>query len=196
MSALPADQAIQELLTFWFSKDTKKRWYASTPAFDETCISRVGNLVDQAAVGELDGWQASADGALALCLLLDQLPRNIFRGTPRAFETDPKAVTIASKAIENGFDRELEIERRKFLYLPFMHSEVLADQERSIELSLPLNDDNTLSYAKDHEAIIRRFGRFPHRNAILGRRSTDEEQAFLEDGAKDYGQSAKKDGSG
>ena len=192
MASLPSDQAIQDVLTFWFADDTKKRWYASTPAFDETCKTRFGALVDQAAKGGLDGWQATADGALALCLLLDQLPRNMFRGTPRAFETDPKAVKVASQAIENGFDQALEIERRKLLYLPFMHSEVLADQERSIELSLALDDKEALFYARDHEEIIRRFGRFPHRNAILGRQCTDEEQAFLDDGAKDYGQSASQ----
>lgn len=192
MTSLPDDQAIQDLLSFWFAEETKKRWYKSTRAFDETCKTGFGALVDQAADGKLDHWQESADGALALCLLLDQLPRNIFRGSPKAFATDPKAVEVANLAIKNGFDQDLGIERRKFLYLPFMHSEVLADQERSIALSLPLEDEMTLAYARDHEDIIRRFGRFPHRNAILGRESTEVEQAFLKDGAKDYGQSAGK----
>ena len=132
----------------------------------------------------------TADGALALCLLLDQMPRNIYRGTPEAFATDPKAVRVASSAIEKGFDQQLDIERRKFLYMPYMHSEVLAEQERSVAFSLALDDKHTLAYAEDHADIIRRFGRFPHRNAILGRESTDEERAFLTDGAKDYGQSS------
>lgn len=191
MTTLPDDQAIQDILTFWFADETKARWYDSTLAFDALCRDRFGALVDQARKGELAAWEESADGALALCLLLDQMPRNMFRGEPRAFETDPKAVVVANAAIEKGFDQQLGIERRKFLYLPYMHSEVLEDQERSVALSLVLNDENALAYAKDHADTIRRFGRFPHRNAILGRKSTEEEVAFLADGAKDYGQSAK-----
>ncbi len=189
-------QAIQNLLAFWFADENKKSWYDSTPAFDQLCQERFGALVDRAAKGDLSSWAETADGALALVLLLDQMPRNIYRGKPRAFQTDPDAVEIASRAIEHGFDRELEIERRKFLYLPYMHSEVLAEQERSVALSLALNDEETLSYAEDHADIIRRFGRFPHRNAILGRASTSEELAFLRDGAKDYGQSATQEESG
>lgn len=191
MTTVPDDQAIQKLLTFWFADETKERWYASTPAFDQTCREHCGALVDQATRGELAHWEKTADGALALCLLLDQMPRNIFRGNQKAFASDPKAVEVVNAAIAKGFDQQLELERRKFLYLPYMHSEVLAEQERSVALSLALNDDVTLGYAEDHADIIRRFGRFPHRNAILGRESTAEELAFLADGAKDYGQSAK-----
>ncbi len=188
----PADQQVIEgILAFWFADETKERWYDSTPAFDELCCDRFGALVEKAASDELAAWEKTAEGALALCLLLDQMPRNIFRGTPRAFETDPKAVEVASSAIAKGFDQKLDPERRKFLYLPFMHSEVLAEQERSVALSLALNDEKTIEYAEDHADIIRRFGRFPHRNAIVGRESSAEELAFLQDGGKDYGQSAK-----
>jgi uncharacterized protein (DUF924 family) len=191
MTDRSGNETVQEVLDFWFAEDTRKRWYDSTPAFDRLCRERFGALVDQAAAGRLDAWQATADGALALCLLLDQLPRNMFRGTPRAFETDAKAVAVAGSAIDRGLDQALDLERRKILYLPFMHSVVLADQERAVLLYQPLGDDYTLSFATDHADIIRRFGRFPHRNAILGRDSTAAERAFLEDGAKDYGQSSK-----
>lgn len=183
-------QAIDELLGFWFAEETKARWYASTDAFDERCRQHFGDLAAKAANGALAHWEETADGALAVCLLLDQMPRNLHRGTPIAFATDPKAVAVSERAIERGFDQKLDLEKRKFLYLPYMHSERLADQERSVALSEALNDENTLHYANDHADIIRRFGRFPHRNGILGRTSTPEEEAFLADGAKSYGQSA------
>ena len=191
MTQAPDDRAIQDILAFWFADETKERWYDSTPAFDQTCGERFGILVDQAANDQLSHWADSAAGALALCLLLDQMPRNLFRGSPRAFATDAKAVDVAEKAIAKGYDQQLHEERRKFLYLPFMHSEVLVEQERSVALSRALGDENTLSYALEHADIIKRFGRFPHRNAILGRKSTMEEVAFLKDGARDYGQSSQ-----
>lgn len=183
--------AVQDLLDFWFADETKARWYDSTRAFDETCRKRFGDLHERAAQDQLADWQNTAEGALALCLLLDQIPRNIFRASPKAFESDAKAVRVATAAIEQGLDKELESERRAFLYLPFMHSEELADQERSIDLNRSLDNEDSLAYAKDHADIIRRFGRFPHRNAILGRDSTNEELAFLADGAKNYGQSTE-----
>ncbi|MGI9416359.1 MAG: DUF924 family protein [Geminicoccaceae bacterium] len=187
-------QAIDDILDFWFAEETRPRWYDSTKAFDEHCRQRFGDLVERAATGDLAPWEDSANGALALCLLLDQMPRNLFRGTPRAFATDPAAVAVASRAIDKGFDRELDIERRKFLYLPFMHSERPADQERSVAISEALGDANALHYANDHADIIKRFGRFPHRNGILGRTSTSEEEAFLAGSAKTYGQSTADDG--
>lgn len=190
MATEPDRQAIQDLLAFWFAEESKPRWYDSSEAFDALCRERFGDLAAKAADGGLEGWEQTADGALALCLLLDQIPRNVFRGTSRAFATDAKAVAVASRAIERGFDRELERERRAFLYLPFMHSEQLRDQERSVALSERLGDEETLRYAEEHAEIVRRFGRFPHRNGILGRTSTPEERAFLADGAATYGQSS------
>lgn len=192
MPKVPDSQAIQNLLGFWFADDTKAHWYQSTIDFDDLCRAQFGGLVGQAARGGLESWEATAEGALALCLLLDQMPRNIFRGSPKAFENDPKAVRLAMRSIDKGFDRQLDLERRKFLYLPFMHSETLADQETAVALFTPLNDENSLAYAEEHADVIRRFGRFPHRNQILGRESTAEERAFLADGAKDYGQSSAK----
>ena len=186
-------QAIRDLLDFWFDEKTKPRWYDSTSAFDALCRQRFGDLVEQASSGDLVVWEQTAEGALALCLLLDQMPRNLYRATPKAFATDQKAVGVAKHAIDRGFDQHLDLEKRKFLYMPFMHSEQLADQERSVELSKALDDENTLSYAEDHADIIRRFGRFPHRNAILKRQSTAQEKAFLADGAKNYGQAANEE---
>ena len=186
-------KAISEIIEFWFAEETKARWYDSTKAFDELCRERFGELNAKAAAGDLGTWEETAKGALALCLLLDQMPRNLYRGTAQAFATDPKAVDVATLAIERGFDQTLDLEKRKFLYLPFMHSERLADQERSVAISKALDDENMLHYANDHADIIRRFGRFPLRNAILGRESTPEEDAFLKAGAKSYGQSPAND---
>ena len=193
MSTELDEQAINEIIDFWFGEETKARWYDSTKAFDELCRERFGELNTKAGAGELGNWEESAEGALALCILLDQMPRNLCRGTAMAFATDAKAVEVASRAIERGFDQELDLEQRKFLYMPFMHSERLADQERSVAIAKALGDEKMLHYANDHADIIRRFGRFPHRNAILGRESMPEEQAFLEAGAETYGQSAASD---
>ncbi len=127
---------------------------------------------------------ARADGALALCLLLDQFPRNMFRGTRRAYRTDPVAVDVADRAIERKHDRAVAPELRRFFYLPFSHSEDPADQERSVALAEALGDPETVKWARHHRDIVARFGRFPHRNAILGRSTTPEEAAFLaEEGA-------------
>lgn len=182
-------QAIDDLLDFWFAEETKARWYQSTDAFDELCWDRFGDLTARAAGGELAHWEETAKGALAVCLLLDQMPRNLHRGTPKAFETDPEAVALSKRAITRALDQELDIERRKFLYMPFMHSEHLDDQERCVALAKALNDENMVQHAEEHADIVRRFGRFPHRNDIVGRESTAEEEAFLQDGAKTYGQS-------
>ncbi len=136
-------------------------------------------LCARGARGELDGLQASAEGSLTLVLLLDQLPRNIHRGRPEAFAADEKARAVARRAIERGFDKELAKPQRLFLYLPFEHSESLADQDLALELISPLCDEEQTYWARRHHDVIARFGRFPHRNGILGRGSTAEEMAFL-----------------
>ena len=192
MSTDGRHEAIQDVLTFWFAEETKERWYHATAEFDDLCRQQFACLVEQAARGELAAWQATGDGALALCLLLDQMPRNIFRGSTRAFATDPMALEVASRAIDQGFDQQLPPEQRQFLYLPFMHSERMVDQERSLALHRQLGDESGLAYAEDHADIVRRFGRFPHRNAILGRQGTEEELAFLAAGADDYGQETNR----
>jgi len=131
--------------------------------------------------GELDGWANDAQGALALLILLDQFPRNAFRGTARMFETDTKAREIARQAVHAGSDQAFDAPLRNFFYLPFMHSEQLADQDLGVQLARTLGDE-PLRYAILHRDIIEKFGRFPHRNALVGRATTPEEQRFLDDG--------------
>jgi uncharacterized protein (DUF924 family) len=169
--------AAAELLEFWF-KRAPKDWFAKNPAFDEEIRTRFLGLYEQGARGGLERWKDSARGCLALVVLLDQFPRNMFRDTPRAFAADPLALDAARHAVASGYDRDLRPAERMFLYLPFEHSESLADQERCCELMKPLGAEQ-LDWALKHREIIGRFGRFPHRNAILGRASTPEEIEFL-----------------
>ena len=157
------------------------RWFAKDDAFDADFKARFEATHHLAATGALDHWAADAQGALALLVLLDQLPRNAWRGSGHMFATDGKARAIAQAAIDAGFDQQVEPALRPFFYLPFMHSESLADQERSVELNRSL-DANTQRFAVLHRDIVKRFGRFPHRNAALGRLSTPEEQRFLDEG--------------
>ena len=171
----------QTLLDFWFSPSSRERWFQSTPEFDSQCQDRFGDWIEAAAAGRLDHWQEHAQGALAAILLLDQLPRNVFRGSARAFAFDAQALEIAKRAVDRGFDQVLELPHRIFIYLPFEHSEDLTDQNRSVELFRATGNATTLDYAIRHQVIIERFGRFPHRNAILGRTSTAQEEAFLQE---------------
>lgn len=168
-----------DLLSFWFAPGMSERWFAKDPAFDAELGRRFGTLAAAAARGELDRWADTARGALALVLLLDQLPRNLHRGKPAAFSQDARARAVAGAALAAGFDAELTPPERQFLYLPFEHSEDPADQDRAVELFQALGDPEQLHWALRHQEVIRRFGRFPHRNAILGRPSTPEEEAFL-----------------
>jgi uncharacterized protein (DUF924 family) len=179
---------VDKILEFWFGDgrdpDHERRWFMQDAAFDESC--RAGFLADheRAAAGELDTWQEAPPGALALILLLDQFPRNMFRGAPRSFATDAKARAAAKGAVARGFDLALAPERRALVYMPFQHSENLDDQEASVRLFRKLAAEHPemaghLRYADQHMDVIRRFGRFPHRNAILGRASTPAEAEFL-----------------
>jgi uncharacterized protein (DUF924 family) len=168
------------VLEWWFAPETKPCWFGGGDAFDEAVRDRLGPLYARAARGDLDGWAAETRGLLALVILFDQVPRNIFRGTARAFVGDPKALALARLAVDRGLDEGMSMDERLFLYLPFEHAEDLADQQRSVALFRALGDAGYLDYAIRHEAVIERFGRFPHRNAILGRESTAEEVAFLE----------------
>lgn len=187
-----APREVQEVLDFWFHDDAKQRWFASTSAFDQEIRRRFGELYARAATGALIEWERSAEGCLALCILLDQFPRNIFRGDPRAFATDHKALAIAERAIAQGFDRGLPVERKQFFYMPFMHSENLGNQLRAIALCEAARLEEARRAAKDHLNLIRRFGRFPHRNAVLGRPSTPDELAFLEYNEESFGQAPRK----
>jgi uncharacterized protein (DUF924 family) len=156
-------------------------WFAKDDAFDRRFRDRFLMSHEAAARGELAGWLATADGALALVLLLDQFPRNAFRGTPRMYATDPLARDVAAAAIDAEHDRAVEARLPLFFYLPYGHSEDLADQERSVALARRLGQPD-LSHAERHRDIVRRFGRFPHRNPILGRAMRPEEQRFLDGG--------------
>lgn len=168
-----------EVLDFWVAAGPQK-WFSRDDAFDAAIRERFLPTYEAAAAGSLAEWEAAPDGALALVIALDQFPRNMFRNSPRTFAADPLALAVAKRAVARGFDRQMELPRRNFFYLPFMHSEDLVDQERCVALSRQSGDQNTLKYAEQHADIIRRFGRFPHRNAMLGRTTTTEEQAFLD----------------
>jgi uncharacterized protein (DUF924 family) len=186
-SGLPMD-GIQEVLEFWFGDDARTSWFHSSPAFDQTIRQRFGGLCARAATGELAAWEASAEGCLALCILLDQMPRNMFRGAPRAFATDDRALAVAEQALAQGFDRQLSREQKQFVYLPFMHSEDLANQLRALALFESGGMTENRRFAERHVAIIRRFGRFPHRNAIVGRPNTEAEAEYLSEVGERYGQ--------
>lgn len=168
-----------DIVDFWFSDDTKKQWFKPDAAFDDALRARFETPLQAARRGVYADWPGTAHGALALIILLDQISRNIYRGTPEAFAADEQALDVAAHAIANGFDEQLTPEQRIFLYMPYMHSEALADQERGMELFTRLGVAENLDYMRRHRDIIARFGRFPHRNAILGRQSTPEELEFL-----------------
>jgi uncharacterized protein (DUF924 family) len=181
---------VQEVLDFWFSEDAEKLWFASTPAFDQEIRQRFAVRFAQAASGELRSWEESPEGCVALCVLLDQMPRNMFRGSPRAFATDAKALAIAERAVSQRFDRGLPPDQKQFLYLPFVHSEDIANQLRALALCEAAGLREGLEHVIGRVALIRRFGRFPHRNAMLGRTSTPEELKFLAQHPNGYGQRA------
>jgi uncharacterized protein (DUF924 family) len=181
----------REVLDFWFSEHAKQHWWVKNAAFDEEIRTRFSGAVDEALEGGYSEWTSDSDGALALVILLDQFTRNLFRGSPRSFAGDARALEIAERAIRNHFDEAQPLERRSFLYMPYQHAESLDAQKRAIELferwveahdaSSRSDAEGDLTFARRHEEIIRRFGRFPHRNAVLGRTSTPEEVAFLKE---------------
>ncbi len=189
---------INDVIDFWFPADSHPdaahpegrrlaMWFAPEPGLDDTIRTRFLGTYEQAASGALDGWAESAEGALALVVVLDQFPRNMFRGQARAFAADDKALAIAEDAVARRLDQALPALWRTFLYLPFEHAEDRATQERSVALFRSLGDAETLRYAEAHRDIVARFGRFPHRNAILGRDSTPEEAAWLAAGGETFG---------
>jgi uncharacterized protein (DUF924 family) len=169
------------ILAFWRDAGPR-RWYTPDEAFDAEVRRRFLGLWQRAAAGELSSWETSDDGALALVIVLDQFPRNMFRDDIRTYASDAHAREVASRAIAGGVDARIDAALREFLYLPFMHSEHLADQLRCIELSRAAGHAESLKWAEHHADIIRRFGRFPHRNRLLGRETRPEEQAFLDQG--------------
>ena len=180
----------REVLDFWFGREGepeygrfRDEWFRKDPAFDATVTQQFADLYEQAAAGELDGWRDEAESCLALVIVLDQFPRNMFRGDGRTHAKDDKALETARYAVELALDRELPAFQRMFLYMPFMHSESVEDQRRSVELFEQLAAEagapDVVSYAARHKETVERFGRFPHRNRILGRATTPEEAEFL-----------------
>jgi uncharacterized protein (DUF924 family) len=170
----------EDLLAFWFGELQPKQWFEKNDAVDSAIRDRFGSVLERVSSAfSIDAATRNSEVALAHAVLLDQLPRNMFRGSARAFESDGHALALARVAVDRGLDLGLAPLQRRFLYLPFEHSEQLADQERSVGLFTALGDAEALKYAIAHHVIISRFGRFPHRNDALGRSSTAEETAFL-----------------
>ena len=176
---MPKTAPATEVLSFWFEEATPEQWYKKDPAFDETIRDRFEPTIIAALSGRLDGWADDVDGCLALILLLDQFTRNIYRDTPRAFSGDEMAVALSLRCLDRGFLAHQDAAWRQFMLMPMMHSEELDIQDRSLPLFEEHTNPQTHDYAVRHRDIIARFGRFPHRNAILGRPSNDEELAFL-----------------
>jgi uncharacterized protein (DUF924 family) len=168
-----------DVLAFW-REAGPDRWYDRDEVFDTAIRTRFLPTYEAAAAGGLSDWETTADGALALVIVLDQFPRNMFRDDPRAYAADPPARAVADRAIVRGFDQQVGAGERLFFYLPFEHSEEAPDQARSVALHRALDDADSLKWAQLHADIIARFGRFPHRNAVLGRKTTPDEQAFLD----------------
>ena len=169
----------QEIVDFWFSDEVRTLWFNSTPEFDRSLTERYADTLEQAARGELDHWMQTAQGCLALVIILDQFPLNMFRGSAQSFATEARSRDVARHAIEQGLDKELEADQRAFLYMPFMHSESLADQELALELFDQPGLEGNYRFARHHHGIIERFGRFPHRNEALGRSSSEAEIEYL-----------------
>jgi uncharacterized protein (DUF924 family) len=171
----------EAVLEFWRAAGEEK-WFKKNAAFDDGIRTQFLETYETGAVGKLTDWERTADGALALVIVLDQFPRNMFRNDARTYAADPLARAVASRALDRGFDRDVPNIDRQFFYLPFEHSETLADQDRCCALFAATGDADKLKWATLHADIIRRFGRFPHRNVLLGRATTPEEQTFLDGG--------------
>ena len=173
-----------DVLTFWFSERVKPLWFNSTQEFDDELSEKYLETCQAALNGQLSAWEETPQGALALIICLDQFPLNMFRNQPESFAGEALSRQVAARAIEQGFDQSLDDTQKAFMYMPYMHSEDMADQDKVLELFSNAGLGDNLKWAKHHREIVVRFGRFPHRNAILGRESTPEEIAYLQsDGA-------------
>ncbi len=173
------DELIQEIVDFWFSDEVKAKWFNSTAEFDDELRSRYEKTWGLARANSFDHWELEPVGSLALVIILDQFPLNMFRSDARQYSTEGHARRIAGHAIDKGFDQQLDKIKRSFLYLPFMHSENLDDQDYSVELYEKAGLEDNLRFARHHRDVVKRFGRFPHRNEALGRQSTEEELEYL-----------------
>lgn len=174
------------IVTFWFGELTPEDWFAGGEKLDRTIAERFSHVHKAVAANEYAKWRMTPEGALAEVIVLDQFSRNLYRGTPMAFASDAQALALAQVAIARGFDQALSEQQRQFLYMPYMHSESKIIHETALELFAAHGNEAALKYEKLHKEIIDRFGRYPHRNAQLGREHTSEEQAFLEDNEYDF----------
>jgi uncharacterized protein (DUF924 family) len=171
---------VDAVLAFWFEELRPDQWFNPDPLLDATIRHRFGELHEQLAAEGTGDWEETAEGALAAIIVLDQFPRHIYRDQPRAFACDAQALAVAERAVAAGHDRDFSAAQRTFLYMPFQHCEDGAVQARSVALYADIGNPRSLTEAERHRAIIDRFGRFPHRNPILGRPNTPEEAAFLQ----------------
>ncbi|AYO56057.1 DUF924 family protein [Acinetobacter wuhouensis] len=169
----------QTVLDFWFSAETQPYWFAKSDAFDQQLRNQFLDTLEQARQAELWSWRENAEGRLAEIIVLDQFSRNLYRDYPASFAQDPMALALAQETIQLGLDQNLRPEQRSFLYMPFMHSESKIIHEQALKLFEGLGNPVNLDFEKKHKIIIDRFGRYPHRNEILGRESTVEEIEFL-----------------
>ncbi|NQY43580.1 MAG: DUF924 domain-containing protein [Legionellales bacterium] len=176
-----ANTEYKDVLNFWFDKDHKALWFKKDSDFDKKISENFMVLYNKARENKLTSWLEKADSALALIIVVDQFPRNMFRNTPKSFETDNLALRYAKLSINKGHNKNISSDKLAFLYMPFMHSENILDQNMSVKLFEKYGLTNNLEYAKEHRDIIKRFGRFPHRNIILGRTTTPEEDKFLKE---------------
>ncbi|MDP2197009.1 MAG: DUF924 family protein [Sulfurimicrobium sp.] len=168
-----------DILEFWYSEPMASRWFSSAPQLDAEIRASYEQVWRAALEGRLDDWKSSPEGCLALVIVLDQLPLNMFRGEASSFSTEQQAVEVCKLAIARGYDRTIDPGRLGFLYMPLMHSENLADQDLSVKMFEQAGLEGNLRFARHHRELIRKFGRFPHRNAVLGRESSREELEYL-----------------
>lgn len=170
---------ITKVLDFWFTKPISDHWFSSTPEIDQLITDEYESIWEQAKAGGLDSWKDNADGCLALCIILDQLPLNMFRDSAKGFSTEQQAVEITKHAIDKGFDNEIPNDRVSFLYMPLMHSENMDDQNLAVQCFEKAKLEGNLQFAKHHRGIVEKYGRFPHRNEALGRESSQAEMDYL-----------------
>jgi len=171
--------SINKVLDFWYAKENAKKWFKSTPEFDSEIKNRFESLWQSAADKKLKFWEQSADGCLALCIVLDQFPLNMFRGENKSFQTESQSIQVARSAIEKSFDDEIDTQRVSFLYMPLMHSEDIQNQDLCVSCFEKRGLEDNLRFAQHHRGIIEEFGRFPHRNDVLDRESTPQEIDYL-----------------
>ncbi|MEL0066626.1 MAG: DUF924 family protein [Gammaproteobacteria bacterium] len=169
-----------DVIDFWFTELTPQQWFAKSDELDQLCRDRFKTTLDAAALCELSDWRATPLGRLAEIIVLDQFSRNIYRDTPQAFSQDPLALALAQEAVQHGYDKQLNDDQRGFLYMPYMHSESMLIHEQALVLFEQAGQESKYPFEVRHKEIVDRFGRYPHRNAILGRESTAEEVLFLE----------------